>query len=92
MINLHSISEEAIVQVIQERILIESMRTVLSEETFNSIMEYQSDAFTASTSLDPKIQFLIREVVPQGTGEVIIVPVLARRIKGLICFCQAGFT
>ncbi|KAL1491353.1 hypothetical protein ABEB36_011962 [Hypothenemus hampei] len=81
LINLYTLSEEAVVQVIQERILPDNIRTVLSDEGFNSILQFQANSLSASASLDPKLQELIRKVVPGGTGEVIIVPVLAKERK-----------
>ncbi|XP_066261822.1 cGMP-dependent 3',5'-cyclic phosphodiesterase-like isoform X2 [Euwallacea similis] len=81
IINLHSISEEATVQVIQEQILIEDLRVVLCEDIFNKILQFQTSTLTVSSALDPKIQFLIREIVPDGTEEVVIVPVLAGQQK-----------
>ncbi|KAH1014356.1 hypothetical protein HUJ04_003203 [Dendroctonus ponderosae] len=82
MINLHSIAEEAAVHVIQERILADKLTAQLTDEAFSAILDYQTNSLTASATLDPKIQLLIREVVPEGTGDVVIVPVLARDRKG----------
>ncbi|KAF7283461.1 hypothetical protein GWI33_000545 [Rhynchophorus ferrugineus] len=78
MINLHSVSEEAVVQVIQEKILDENIRKVLSEGTINNILTFQSNITKSCDQLDLKIQELVVEIVPEGTGEVIIVPVLAK--------------
>ncbi|ERL92501.1 hypothetical protein D910_09814 [Dendroctonus ponderosae] len=82
MINLHSIAEEAAVHVIQERILADKLTAQLTDEAFSAILDYQTNSLTAGATLDPKIQLLIREVVPEGTGDVVIVPVLARDRKG----------
>lgn len=84
MINLLSVSEEAVVQVIQERILDENIRKVLSEGTINNIMTFQLNKAKNCEPLSLKIQELIEEIVPEGTGEVIIVPVLAKEHKGMI--------
>lgn len=82
MINLHSIAEEAAVHVIQERILTDKLTAQLTDEAFSAILDFQTTSLTVCAALDPKIQLLIREVVPEGTGDVVIVPVLARDRKG----------
>lgn len=57
------------------------MRVLLSEEALNNILDYQTKDLTITDGLDPKIIELIREFVPPGTGDVVIVPVLAREHK-----------
>ncbi|XP_030758996.1 cGMP-dependent 3',5'-cyclic phosphodiesterase-like isoform X2 [Sitophilus oryzae] len=81
IINIHSISEEGVVQVIQERKLEENIRGILSESAINNILEIKPDN-EKSISLDPKIQQLIKDVVPDGSGEVVIVPIIAQEHKG----------
>ncbi|CAG9771941.1 unnamed protein product [Ceutorhynchus assimilis] len=81
LISLHSIAEEAVVQVFHERILLDPLRVTLSDETLNALVNFQINHLTGSEQLDPKIQGLIKDVVPQGTGEVIVVPVLRQECK-----------
>lgn len=57
------------------------MRVLLSDEALDKILEHQTNNLNITDDLDPKIIELIREVVPTGTGEVVIVPVLAREHK-----------
>ncbi|XP_050310435.1 cGMP-dependent 3',5'-cyclic phosphodiesterase-like isoform X2 [Anthonomus grandis grandis] len=93
LINLHSISEEAVVQVIQERILLESAKVLLSEEALKSILDFQTNS-KANDTLDEKLQELIKDIVPEGMGELNIVPVITTEYKEsqpvfLVCLVNA---
>ncbi|KAG5889012.1 hypothetical protein JTB14_033941 [Gonioctena quinquepunctata] len=80
-INLLSISEEAFIQVVDEKILESNIRTSLLEDVISNIVEYKDDGLKCAENLDPKIQALIDEVIPKGSGELIIIPILSNERK-----------
>lgn len=82
MINLLNVSEEAVVQVVLDKILDKCVRTALSEDTISNIVEYKNNSLSCAEKLDPKIQSLIDEIVPKGSGELIIIPILAKERQG----------
>ncbi|KAJ8954395.1 hypothetical protein NQ318_011068 [Aromia moschata] len=77
MINLLNVSEEALVQAITGKILEPIIRTQLSEDTINNLVKYKDNCFICPEVMDPKIQGLIHEIVPEDSGEVVVVPILA---------------
>ncbi|KAJ8920746.1 hypothetical protein NQ315_004886, partial [Exocentrus adspersus] len=80
LINLLSVSEEARVQVVMDRILDSNINIPLSEEAIIAIVEYKDNSLKCTDNLDPKIQGLINEIVPKES-DVIIIPVLAMERK-----------
>lgn len=75
-------SEEAVVQVVSDKILDSNIRTSLSEDCITNIVVYKDNTVKCSETLDPKIQALIEEIVPSGSGELVIVPILAKERTG----------
>ncbi|KAJ8951186.1 hypothetical protein NQ314_007726 [Rhamnusium bicolor] len=82
LINLLNVSEEAVVQVVLDKILESPVRTPLSEDTISDIVEYKDNSLKCAENLDPKIQGLIKEIVPEDSGEVMIIPILAKEHRG----------
>lgn len=76
LINLLNVSEEAVVQVVMDKILDSSVTVPLSEESISNIVEYKDHSLKCADNLDPKIQGLVDEIVPKDST-VIIIPVLA---------------
>ncbi|XP_023014111.1 cGMP-dependent 3',5'-cyclic phosphodiesterase [Leptinotarsa decemlineata] len=102
LINLLNVSEEAVVQVVDEKILESSIRTSLSEDTISNIVEYKDNSLKCAENLDPKIQKLINDIVGNDAGELMIVPILANERRAnvpkkkiitpvyLICFAHSS--
>lgn len=84
-INLFDVSDEAMIQVVQDKILDVPLRSSLAEDTIPNIVEYKDETLKCAEDLDPKIQSLINEIVAEDSGELILVPILAkeRRSKHL---------
>lgn len=82
LINLLNVSEEAVIQVVSDKILETRVRTSLSEDSIANIVVYKDNTLKCSENLDPKIQALIKEVIPSGSGELVIVPILANERSG----------
>ncbi|CAH0557009.1 unnamed protein product [Brassicogethes aeneus] len=86
LINLLSVSEEAVVQVITDKILDKPMRTPLSEDAINNIVEYKNDLVQCSERLDPKISGLLDDILIDKKGQkVVLVPVLSVGRKRYYC-------
>ena len=73
---MYNLSQEAVVQVIQEHILTLLIKTNISDETVNSILEYQTKNTNKLMNLDLKLQQLIRAVVCEELTEVVVLPIL----------------
>ncbi|CAG9825144.1 unnamed protein product [Phaedon cochleariae] len=84
MINLLTVSEEAMVQVVGDNILETSIRTPLSEDTISDIVEYKDNSLKCAEKLDPKLQTLINEIVTKDTGDLNIVPIVAKERRANI--------
>lgn len=70
------------VQVVLNKVLDPSIRAPLSEENINNIVVYKDDTVKCAEELDPKIQLLIDQIVPKGSGSLIMVPILATERRG----------
>lgn len=81
LINLLNVSEEAVVQVVMDKILDVNTSIPLSEEAISNIVEYKDRSLKCADNLDPKIQGLINEIVSKDST-VIIIPVLAMERRG----------
>lgn len=92
LINLLNISEEAVIQVVTDKILESQIRTSLSEDSIANIVIYTDNTVKCSENLDPKIQALIQEVVPSGSGELVMVPILANERSGKLLYFTILFS
>lgn len=87
LINLRNVSEEAVVQVISDKILETPVRVSLSEDCISNIVVWKDNTVKCSENMDPKIQTLIEEIVSPGSGELVIVPILAKQRTGNLYSC-----
>ncbi|CAH2006329.1 unnamed protein product [Acanthoscelides obtectus] len=78
MINLLTVSEEAVINVLYDKILDSPKRTPLADDTIGNIIKYKDECLICAETLDPKIQGLIDEVIPKGSGDLTIVPIVAK--------------
>lgn len=86
MINLLSVSEEAVVQVNTDKILESPRRTPLTEDEINNLVEYKDDTLKCAEVLEPKIQGLLQEVLSDDHhNDIFLVPIISKGRKSK-CF------